>query len=43
MTVYGGYNPFFGSGITTGSWSFPLDILRAAEEGSQAVQCPGHP
>jgi hypothetical protein len=31
ITVYGGYNPFFGSGITTGSWSFPLDILRAAE------------
>ena len=31
ITVYGDYSPFLGSGITRESWSFALDILRAAE------------
>jgi hypothetical protein len=31
VTIYGGYSPFFGSGGTTKSWSFPLDRLRAAD------------
>ena len=30
-TIYGDYSPFYGSGNRTGSWSFALDILRAAE------------
>jgi hypothetical protein len=29
--IYGGYSPFFGSGLALLSWSFALDILRPAE------------
>jgi hypothetical protein len=31
VSIYDGYNPFFGSGSTVVSWSFALDILRSAE------------